>query len=204
VHLGSVHSIASACSAKWPSLLGISAQPTRHFGPAEEAGEGNSSPDAGGSPAEFGRPAVVGRRGNSLGVAPGDGVFDLRRRAAGGSPWRLLDGGGRSAEGDRRGGDGRRSLAAGCWGGKVSGARGDAWGGAAVAGGGPVRADVAEALGGSGAAPVASLRRLCFDDKVVGLGLEGGGGARGATARGGAVVWLSRRQLSSRAWRAEG
>jgi hypothetical protein len=73
-----------------------------------------------------------------------------------------------------------------------------------VAGGGPVRADVAEALGGSGAAPVAPLRRLCFDDKVVSLGLEGGGGARGAAARGGAVVWLGRWQLSSRAWRAEG
>jgi hypothetical protein len=56
-------------------------------------------------------------------VALGDGGFDLRRRAAGGSPWRLLDGGGRSARGNRRGGDGRRSLAAGCWGGKASSAR---------------------------------------------------------------------------------
>jgi hypothetical protein len=64
--------------------------------------------------------------------------------------------------------------------------------------------DVAEALGGSGAAPVAPLRRLCFDDKVVGLGLEGGGGAHGAAARGGTVVWLGRRQLSSRARRVEG
>jgi hypothetical protein len=73
-----------------------------------------------------------------------------------------------------------------------------------VAEGGPVRADVAVALGGSGAAPVASLRRLCFNDKVVGLGLEGGGGAHGAAARGGAVVWLGRQRLSSRAWRAEG
>jgi hypothetical protein len=56
-------------------------------------------------------------------------------------------------------------------------------GGAGVAGGGPVRAGVAEALGGSSAAPVAPLRRLCFDDMVVGLELEGGGGAHGAAAR---------------------
>jgi hypothetical protein len=129
-------------------LLDETAQLTQHFGPAEEAGEGNS-----------------------LGVAPGDGDFDLRRRAAGGSPWRLLNGGGRSAGGDRRGGDGRQSL---------------------------------EALGDSGATPVAPLRRLYFNDKVVGLGLEGGGGARGAAARGGAVVWLGRRWLSSHARRAEG
>jgi hypothetical protein len=81
---------------------------------------------------------------------------------------------------------------------------GGAWGGTGVAGGGLVRADIAEALGGSGAAPIAPLRRLCFDDMVVGLGLEGGGGARGAAARGGAVVWLVRRRLSSRAQRAEG
>jgi hypothetical protein len=73
-----------------------------------------------------------------------------------------------------------------------------------VAGGGPVRADVAEALSGSGVAPVSPLQCLCFDDKVVGLGLEGGGGARGAAARGGAVVWLGRRRLSSRVRRAEG
>jgi hypothetical protein len=75
---------------------------------------------------------------------------------------------------------------------------GGAWGGAGVAGGGPVRADVTEALGGSGVALVAPLRCLCFDDKVVDLGLEGGGGARGA------VVWLGRQRLSSRVWRAEG
>jgi hypothetical protein len=81
---------------------------------------------------------------------------------------------------------------------------GGAWGGACVAGGGPVRADVAEALGGSGAALVAPLWHLCFDDKVVGLGLEGGGGARGATDQGGAVVWLGRWRLSSHARRAEG
>jgi hypothetical protein len=81
---------------------------------------------------------------------------------------------------------------------------GDAWGGAGVAGGGPVRVDVMEALGGSDAAPVAPLRHPCFDDKVVGLGLEGGGSACGATAHGGAVVWLGRRRLSSRARRAEG
>jgi hypothetical protein len=67
----------------------------------------------------------------------------------------------------------------GSWGGKASGARN----GAGVVGGGPVQAGVAEALGGSSAAPVAPLRRLCFDDKVVGLGLEGGGGAHGAAAR---------------------
>jgi hypothetical protein len=81
---------------------------------------------------------------------------------------------------------------------------GGAWGGAGVAGGGLVRADVSEALGGNDAAPVAPLRRLCFDDKVVGLGLEGGGGARGAAAQGGAVVWLGRRRLSSRVRRVEG
>jgi hypothetical protein len=46
---------------------------------------------------------------------------------------------------------------------------------------------------------VAPLRRLYFDDKVVGLGLEGGGCARGAATQGGAVVWLGRRQLSLRA-----
>jgi hypothetical protein len=46
-----------------------------------------------------------------------------------------------------------------------------------------VRAGIAEALGGSGAAPVAPLRRLCFDDNVVGMGLEGGGGARGTATR---------------------
>jgi hypothetical protein len=67
-----------------------------------------------------------------------------------------------------------------------------------------VWADVAEALGGSDAAPVAPLQHLCFDDMVDGLGLEGGGGARGAAARGGAVVWLGRRRLSSRWRRAEG
>jgi hypothetical protein len=42
---------------------------------------------------------------------------------AGGSPWRLLDGDGQSAGGDRRRGDGRRSLAARYWGGKAFGAR---------------------------------------------------------------------------------
>jgi hypothetical protein len=98
-------------------------------------------------------------------VDPVDGGPDLRRRAAGGSPWQLLNDGGRVLgwEGVRR----------------SSGARG----GAGVAGGGPVWAGVTEALGSSGAALVAPLRRLCFDDKVVGLGLEGGGGARGAAAR---------------------
>jgi hypothetical protein len=60
---------------------------------------------------------------------------------------------------------------------------GGARGGTGVAGGGPVRAGIAEALDGSGAARVAPLWRLSFDDKVVGLGLEGGGGARGAAAR---------------------
>jgi hypothetical protein len=98
---------------------------------------------------------------------------------AGGSLWWLLDGGGRSAGGDRRGRDGRRSLAAEYWAGKASGARG----GVGVARGGPVQNGITEALGGSGTALVAPLRRLCFDDKVVGLGLEGGGGARGAAAR---------------------
>jgi hypothetical protein len=53
----------------------------------------------------------------------GDGGSDLRRKAAGGSPWRLLYGGGQSVGGDRCGGDDRRSLAAECWGGKVSSAR---------------------------------------------------------------------------------
>jgi hypothetical protein len=60
---------------------------------------------------------------------------------------------------------------------------GSARDGIGVAGGGPVRAGVAEALGGSGAAPIAPLRRLCFDNKVVDLWLDGGGGARGAAAR---------------------
>jgi hypothetical protein len=56
--------------------------------------------------------------------------------------------------------------------------------GAGVVGGGPVWAGIAEALGGGGGAtPVAPLWRLCFDDKVVVMGLEGGGGARGAAAR---------------------
>jgi hypothetical protein len=64
---------------------------------------------------------------------------------------------------------------------------GGARGGAGVAGG-PVRASVMEALGGRGAAPVAPLRRLCFNNKVVGLGLEGGGDAHGAVAR--ALKWL--------------
>jgi hypothetical protein len=81
---------------------------------------------------------------------------------------------------------------------------GGARGGAGVAGGGPVRADIVEALGGSDAASVAPLRRLCFNEKVVGLGLKGGGGARGAADRGGTVVWLGRWRLSSRAQRAEG
>jgi hypothetical protein len=73
-----------------------------------------------------------------------------------GSPWWLLYGGGRSAGGDRRGGGGQ---AAGCWGGKASGVR------AVLAvvqtwpeedrGGARGGADIAEALGGSGAAPVA-------------------------------------------------
>jgi hypothetical protein len=107
----------------------------------------------------------------------------------------------------RRWAVGRRGSARRGWpavvGGRVTGREGilcsgGAWGGAGVAGGGPVWADVAEALGGSGAAPVAPLRCPCFDDKVVSLGLEGGGGARGA------VVWLGRRWLSSRARRAEG
>jgi hypothetical protein len=113
----------------------------------------------------------------------------------------------------RRWAVGRRGSAWRGWpavvGGRVLGREGvrcsgGAWGDTGVAGGGPVRADIAEALGGSDAAPVAPLRRLCFDDKVVGLGLEGGGGARGAAARGCTVVWLGRRRLSSRAWRAEG
>jgi hypothetical protein len=56
-------------------------------------------------------------------VAPVDGGLNLRRRAAKGSPWWLLDGGGWSAGGDRRGWDSRRSLAAGCWGGMASGAQ---------------------------------------------------------------------------------
>jgi hypothetical protein len=83
----------------------------------------------------------------------------------------------------------RRSLAAGCWGGKASGAR-------AVFG-------VAQVCPVEDRCGLTSWR-LCFDDKVVGRGLEGGGGARGAAARGGAVVWLGRRRLSSRARRAEG
>jgi hypothetical protein len=56
------------------------------FGLAEEIGEGNFPPDAGVSPVKFSRPAVVGQRGNSLGVAPGDGGSDLRQKAVGGSP----------------------------------------------------------------------------------------------------------------------
>jgi hypothetical protein len=56
-------------------------------------------------------------------VALVDGGLDLRRRVAGGSPWRFLNGGGQSVRGDQRGGDGRRLLVAGCWGGKASGAR---------------------------------------------------------------------------------
>jgi hypothetical protein len=43
-------------------------------------------PDAGGSPAKFGRPAIIGRWGNGLRVAPGDGGSDLRQKATGGSP----------------------------------------------------------------------------------------------------------------------
>jgi hypothetical protein len=117
---------------------------------------------------KFGRPTVVGRRGNSLGVAPGDGGSDLRQKATEGSLWRLLDDRGRSARGDRRGGDDRQSLAVECWGRKVFGARG----GVGVAGGGPVWADVVETLASSGAAPVALLQCPCFDDKGVGLGLE--------------------------------
>jgi hypothetical protein len=58
-----------------------------------------------------------------MGVIPVDGDPDLGRRAAGGSPWWLLYSGGRSAGGDRREGDGRQSLAAGCWGGKASDVR---------------------------------------------------------------------------------
>jgi hypothetical protein len=46
-------------------------------------------------------------------VALVDGGLDLRRRAAGGSSWRLLDSGGRSVRGDQRGGDDQRSLAVG-------------------------------------------------------------------------------------------
>jgi hypothetical protein len=50
------------------------------FGPPGENGGGEPPPppDAGGSPVKFGRPAVVGRWVNSLGVAPGDGGFELR------------------------------------------------------------------------------------------------------------------------------
>jgi hypothetical protein len=93
---------------------------------------------------------------------------------------------------------GRRGLARRGWpavaGGRVLGREGvrrsgGARGGVGVARGGPVRAGVTEALDGSDAAPVAPLRRLCFDDKVVGLGLEGGGGARGTVARALKALW---------------
>jgi hypothetical protein len=70
--------------------------------PGENRGENPPAPDAGGLPVKSGRPAIIGRRVNSLGVASGDGGFELRRKAAGGSPWRLLDGGGRSGGGVRR------------------------------------------------------------------------------------------------------
>jgi hypothetical protein len=48
------------------------------------------SPDVGSSLEKFDRPAVVGRWGNSVGVAPGDGGSDLRQKAVGGSPWVAL------------------------------------------------------------------------------------------------------------------
>jgi hypothetical protein len=58
------------------------------FSPPGENRGGKSPPppDAGGSPAKFVRPAVVGRRGNGLRVAPGDGGSDLRQKAVRGSP----------------------------------------------------------------------------------------------------------------------
>jgi hypothetical protein len=76
VHLGSVHSKASACSAKRLGSLGVSAQLRK------QGREIPPPPDVGGSP------AVVGRRENGLGVTPVDGDPDLGRRAVGGSPWR--------------------------------------------------------------------------------------------------------------------
>jgi hypothetical protein len=68
----------------WPDT----AQPLRLFQPTRgKQGRKNPPPlDAGGSPVKFSRPAVVGRRGNGLRVAPGDGGSDLRQKAAGGSP----------------------------------------------------------------------------------------------------------------------
>jgi hypothetical protein len=116
VHLGSVHNRTRPARPKWPSYLAI--RPNQG-----DRGGKFPAPDTGGSPVKFGRPTVIGRRGNSLGVASGDGGSDLRQKAAEGSPWWLLDGGGRSARGDRRGGGGRRSLAVGCWGGKAFGIR---------------------------------------------------------------------------------
>jgi hypothetical protein len=78
--------VKSACSEMEsgptrPSLLGC-------FGPPGENRGGKIPPplDAGGSPEKFGRSVVVGRRGNGLGVAPGDGGSDLRQKAVGGSP----------------------------------------------------------------------------------------------------------------------
>jgi hypothetical protein len=72
VHLGSAHSRALACSAKRLGFLNVLAQPRK-------LGREIPPPplDAGGSPTIFDRPAVVGRWGNSLGVALGDGGFDL-------------------------------------------------------------------------------------------------------------------------------
>jgi hypothetical protein len=116
VHLGSAHSRASAYSAKRPNSRGVSARPRKQ-------GREIPTPPRRRQLTDRIRPVIVGRRENGLGVTPVDGDLDLGRSAAGGSPWWLLYGGGRLAGGDRRGGDGRRSLATGCWGGKAFGVR---------------------------------------------------------------------------------
>jgi hypothetical protein len=76
-------------TAEWRCWAGLT-RPSPHdcFSPPRENRGGKIPPPShvGGSPAKFGRPAVVGRRGNDLRVAPGDGGSYLRQKAAGGSP----------------------------------------------------------------------------------------------------------------------
>jgi hypothetical protein len=86
VHLGSAHITAR------PAPLVVLACDRRNRG-------GGIPFDAGGLLAKSDRPTAIGRWGSGLGVTPVDGDPDLRRRAAGGSPWQARGGDGGRVEG---------------------------------------------------------------------------------------------------------
>jgi hypothetical protein len=151
------------------------------------------------APAKFPASRRCREAGRGARAARRRGELNSGATGRSGSPWWLLYGGRPEGIGAEGVADGRWRLVVG------AGRRpGDARGGADVAGGGPVWAGAAEALGGSGAAPVA----------LFGVSARRQGGWlgtlrwrrrpwRNCSGAQGAAVGLGRRRLISRARRAE-